>query len=35
MIAERLTLALPLYADMTDAEQELVVAELRAPSRRG
>jgi perosamine synthetase len=27
-VAERLTLALPLYPDMTDAEQELVVTEL-------
>ena len=28
VVAERLTLALPLYADMTDADQELVVTEL-------
>ena len=28
VVAERLTLALPLYPDMTDAEQELVVTEL-------
>jgi perosamine synthetase len=27
-VAERLTLALPLYPDMTDADQELVVTEL-------
>jgi perosamine synthetase len=27
-VAERLTLALPLYPDMTDADQELVVSEL-------
>lgn len=29
-IAERISLALPLYPDMSDAEQELVVAELRS-----
>jgi perosamine synthetase len=29
-IAERLSLALPLYPDMTDEEQELVLAELRS-----
>jgi perosamine synthetase len=29
-IAERLTLALPLYPDMTDEEQELVLTELRS-----
>jgi dTDP-4-amino-4,6-dideoxygalactose transaminase len=29
VVAERLSLALPLYPDLTDAEQELVVRELR------
>jgi perosamine synthetase len=29
-IAEKLSLALPLYPDMTDEEQELVLTELRA-----
>jgi dTDP-4-amino-4,6-dideoxygalactose transaminase len=28
VVAERMTLALPLYPDMTDADQELVVTEL-------
>jgi hypothetical protein len=28
VVAERLTLALPLYPDMTDDDQELVVTEL-------
>jgi perosamine synthetase len=30
LVADRLSLTLPLYAQMTDAEQDAVVAELRA-----
>lgn len=35
VVAERLSLALPLYPDMTDAEQELVVSELLGAFEEG
>jgi dTDP-4-amino-4,6-dideoxygalactose transaminase len=34
-MAERLSLALPLYPDMTDADQQAVVAELLRAFERG